>query len=177
MNLKSFFQNDSFASSTSRGLIAGLIGGLAGTVVKSLIEEFLPVRKVEQRSAQIKIVDELSTKITGSPISIHNEGLAEQLVSFPFGASVGAAYGYGKKDKDAYNISDGVILGASTWFSTHETSLPILGLEPNPTDIPIRMQVNELFAHVLFGITTEVVRSAVNKKLKKEQKFLPRSRS
>lgn len=175
MNLSDFFQKDSFASGTSRGLIAGLIGGLAGTAVKSLVEEFLPVRKVEQRSAQIKIVDELSTKITGSPISIYNEGLAEQLVSFPFGASVGAAYGYGKKDKDAYNIRDGVILGASTWFSTHETSLPIMGLEPKPTDIPIRMQVNELFAHVLFGITTEIVRSAVNKKLKRDRGIRSRS--
>lgn len=168
MNLSSFFQNDSFASSTSRGLISGFIGGLAGTAVKSLIEEFLPVRKVEQRSAQIKLVDDLSTKITGSPISLQNEALAEQLVSFPFGASIGAAYGYGKKEEDILNISDGVILGASTWFSTHETSLPIMGLEANPKDIPIRMQANELLAHVLFGITTEVVRSLVNKKLKKE---------
>ncbi|HSI69654.1 MAG TPA: DUF1440 domain-containing protein [Gillisia sp.] len=166
MKPNNFFNKESFASSTARGLIAGVIGGLVGTAVKSLVEEFLPVRKVEQRSAQIKLVDDLSTKLTGSPISVQNEALAEQLVSFPFGASVGAAYGYGKKDKDAYNISDGVILGASTWFSTHETSLPILGLEPKPTDIPVRMQLNELLAHVLFGITTEVVRSAVNEKLK-----------
>lgn len=166
MKSNNFFSQNSFASSTSRGLIAGFIGGLAGTAIKSLVEEFLPVRKVEQRSAQIKLVDDLSTKITGSPISVQNEALAEQLVSFPFGASIGAAYGYGKKDKDAYNIRDGVILGASTWVSTHETSLPILGLEPKPTDIPVGMQLNELLAHVLFGITTEIVRSAVNEKLK-----------
>lgn len=167
MKLNNFFQQNSYVSNTSRGLISGFIGGLAGTAVKSLIEEILPVRKVEQRSAQIKIVDELSTKITGTPISVQNEALAEQLVSFPFGASVGAAYGYGKKDKDAYNITDGVIFGATTWVSTHETSLPILGLEPKPTDVPVRMQINELLAHVLFGITTEVVRSYVNTRLKK----------
>jgi putative membrane protein len=161
-----FFQQNSYASSTSRGLISGLIGGLAGTVVKSMVEQFLPVRKINQRSAQIKILDDLSTKLTGTPISLSNEGIAEQLVNIPVGASLGAAYGYGKKDKDEYNISDGVILGASTWFSTHETSLPILGLEPKPTDVPVRMQINELLAHVLFGITTEVVRSAVNAKLK-----------
>lgn len=166
MKLNNFFRQNSYVSNTSRGLISGFLGGLAGTAVKSLIEEFLPVRKIEQRSAQIKIVDELSTKITGTPISVENEALAEQLVSFPFGASVGAAYGYGKKDKDAYNITDGVIFGATTWVSTHETSLPILGLEPKPTDIPVRMQVNELLAHVMFGITTEVVRSYVNNRLK-----------
>jgi len=166
MKLDKFLGSDSFASSTSRGLIAGVIGGLVGTAVKGLIEEFLPVRKIEDPSARIKIMDELSTKLTGSPISIQNESIVEQLVSLPIGASVGAAYGYGKKDKDDYNITDGVILGASTWFSTHETSLPLMGLKPNPTDVPLKMQFNELLAHVAFGITTEIVRSAVNEKLK-----------
>lgn len=154
-------------SSTSRAIIAGILGGLAGTAIKRLVEEVLPVRKVEQRSAQIKIIDDLSTKLTGSPISSHNEIIAERLVSLPIGISVGAAYGYGKKKKDALSITDGVILGASTWVTTHETSLPLMGLEPNPTDVPLRMQANELMAHVLFGITTEVVRNLVNNQLKK----------
>jgi putative membrane protein len=168
MNQDSFFQRNSFASSTSRGLIAGFLGGLAGTAVKSIIENFLPVRKIEQRSAQIKIVNNLSTKILGSPISTEYEALTEQLVNFPFGASIGAAYGYGKKDKDEFRLADGAVLGATTWVSTHETSLPLLGLESNPKNIPVRMQANELFAHVLFGITTELVRSYVNERLKRQ---------
>ncbi|MBZ9729864.1 DUF1440 domain-containing protein [Salegentibacter sp. JZCK2] len=165
MNVQTLLKRDSYSKATGRGLLAGVIGGLAGTAVKSLVEHFLTVRKVEQRSAQIKIVDDLSTKITGSPISVDNEELAEQLVNFPIGASVGAAYGFGKKDNDELNIKDGIILGGSTWITTHETSLPMMGLEPKPTDVPIRMQMNELFAHVLFGITTEVVRSTVLKRL------------
>ncbi len=156
-------------SNTSRGLISGFVGGLAGTAVKSLIEHFLPVRKIEQKSAQLRIVDDLSTKITGTPVSVENEELAEQLVNFPFGASIGAAYGYGKKDKDVMNIADGVIFGATTWVSTHETSLPLMGLESKPTDIPIKMQANELFAHVAFGITTEIVRSLINERMKRVQ--------
>jgi len=167
MNQDSFFHSNSFASSTSRGLISGFLGGLAGTAVKSIVEEFLPVRKIEQRSAQIKLIDNLSTKILGSPISRDHEALAEQLVNFPIGSSIGAAYGYGKKDKDEFRLTDGVILGASTWFTTHETSLPMLGLESKPKNIPIKMQANELFAHVLFGITTELVRNFVNKRLKR----------
>ncbi len=156
-------------SNTSRRLISGIVGGLAGTAVKSLIEHFLPVRKIEQKSAQLRIVDDLSTKITGTPVSVENEELAEQLVNFPFGASIGAAYGYGKKDKDVMNIADGVIFGATTWVSTHETSLPLMGLESKPTDIPIKMQANELFAHVAFGITTEIVRSLINERMKRVQ--------
>lgn len=170
-----FFSQNNFISSTSRGLISGIIGGLAGTAVKSVVENFLPVRKINQRSARIKVLDDLSTKITGSPISTENEALAEQFVNLPLGASVGAAYGYGKRNKDAYNISDGVILGASTWFSTHETSLPFLGLEEKPTDVPMTTQASELIVHVLFGITTEIVRSVVNEKLKNGKRFRSRS--
>ncbi len=58
-------------------------------------------------------------------------------------------------------------MGTSTWISTHQTSLPILGLKDKPTDVPIKMQANELIAHVLFGITTELVRNKVNQRLKK----------
>jgi putative membrane protein len=166
MSVSTFFQQDSYMSNTSRSLISGFVGGLAGTAVKSIIEQFLPVRKIEQRSAQIKIVDDLSTKITGSPVSVQNEALAEQLVNLPVGGSLGAAYGYGKKDRHGLRPMDGVIFGATTWASTHETSLPILGLEPKPTDIPVKMQLNELFAHVAFGVTTELVRHYLEKQLR-----------
>lgn len=166
MSVNTFFQKDSYMSNTGRALIAGFVGGLAGTAVKSMIEQFLPVRKIQQRSAQIKIMDDLSTKITGTPISIQNEALAEQLVNIPVGGSLGAAYGYGKKDRFGLKPMDGIIFGATTWATTHETSLPILGLEPKPTNIPIRMQLNELFAHVAFGVTTELVRHYIDKQLK-----------
>ncbi|MUP44809.1 DUF1440 domain-containing protein [Gramella sp. BOM4] len=166
MSMSNLLSSNSYMSKTGRSLITGFVGGLAGTAVKSLIEQFLPVRKVEQRSAQIKIVDDLSTKITGTPISTHNEAIAEQLVNLPVGGSLGAAYGYGKKDRLGLRPMDGVIFGATTWASTHETSLPILGLEPKPTDVPLRMQMNELFAHVAFGLTTELVRHYLEKQFR-----------
>lgn len=166
MSLTTFLQKDSSFSTTSRSLIAGFVGGIAGTAVKTLIENFVPVRKIEDRSAQIKILDELSTKITGTPISTQNEALAEQLVNVPFGGSLGAAYSYGKRNRHGLRPMDGVMFGATTWGTTHETSLPVLGLEAKPTDTPIRMQINELFAHIAFGVTTEIVRHYVEKQMK-----------
>ena len=88
------------------------------------------------------------------------------MINIPVGGSLGAAYGYGKKDRLGLRPMDGVIFGATTWASTHETSLPILGLEAKPTDIPIRMQMNELFAHVAFGVTTELVRHYLEKQFR-----------
>ena len=170
MNIQSFFEKDSFPSNTSRGLISGFIGGLAGAAIKSTVERFLDVRKIDQRSAQIKVMDQFSEKLLGSPIKLENEGMVEQLVNVPLGGTVGAIYGYGKRDKEQVSMVDGVILGATTWATTHETSLPILGLEKSPTEIPVKTQLHELFAHIIFGVTTEVIRSYVNDKLRDRQK-------
>ncbi|NJY61249.1 DUF1440 domain-containing protein [Salinimicrobium sp. CDJ15-81-2] len=167
MSFQSFFEKDSFPSNTSRGIISGFIGGLAGSAVKSVVERFLEVRKIDNRSAQIKVMDQFSTKLTGSPIKLENEAIVEQLVNIPLGATVGAIYGYGKRDKDEVNLVDGGILGATTWASTHETSLPLLGLDKSPAKVPIKTQVHELVAHVIFGVTTEIVRGYVNDKLRK----------
>jgi len=155
--LEAWLEKDTFTSNVSRGLISGVLGGLAGTLVKTAIDT---------RSAQIKMVDDLSMKLTGERISESNHELAEQLVNVPFGASLGATYGYAKRDKLDTNIFDGAAYGATTWIGTHETSLPLLGLKDNPTEIPAKIQVNELLAHLAFGITTELVRGYVAKKLR-----------
>ena len=169
MSISSFFQKSSFPSSASRGIVAGFVGGLVGSALKSGVERFLQVRKIDQRSAQIKMMDKLAKTVTGTPIKIENEAIVEQLVNVPLGATVGAAYGYGKRENDKISILDGVILGGTTWASTHETSLPLLGLEKSPNKIPIKTQVHELFAHVIFGVTTEIVRGYINERLTRHE--------
>lgn len=169
MNLNNFFDSDSFPSNASRGILAGFIGGLAGSALKATVERFLQVRKIDEKSAQIKVMDQLSTKLTGAPIKLENEGIVEQLVNIPLGATVGAVYGYGKRDDTEVNILDGAILGGTTWATTHETRLPLLGLDKGPNKIPLKTQAHELIAHLIFGITTEAIRGLVNEKLKQRQ--------
>jgi putative membrane protein len=161
-----WLEKGTLASNVSRGLISGVLGGLAGTLIKVAIEKVLPVRKPNTKSAQLKMVDELSIKVSGEPISSSNKEIAEQLVNFPFGASVGATYGYGKRDEMETSLFDGAMLGATTWVGTHETSFPMLGLTDDPEDIPMKLQANELLAHVAFGLTTELVRAFVARRLK-----------
>ena len=136
--VEAWLDRDSLASNVSRGLISGIVGGLAGTLIKTTIERILPVRKPNTKSAKLKMVDDLSIKITGERISEGNEGIAEQLVNIPFGASLGATYGYAKRDD----------------------------LKEDPKDIPLQLQANELIAHIAFGVTTELVRSYIARKMR-----------
>ena len=167
MSLDKFTPNDDSNSNIARGIISGFLGGLVGTMVKSAAERFLEVRKLDEYEDHMTVIDDLSEKITGSPLEGVGEEIAEQFSDIPLGASVGAAYGYGKKDDDSINLFDGVILGATTWASTHETSLPLAGLEKSPDEIPVSTQLQELLAHVLYGVSTEIVRGFVSQRIKK----------
>lgn len=163
--LSQWLEKDTLASNVSRGLISGLLGGLAGTIVKSSIESVLPVRHPDTTSAQLKLVDGISTKLTGEPISASNRDLAEQLVNVPIGLSLGASLGYAKRDRTETNLVEGALFGTTAYLATHETSLPLLGLEDAPKDIPVKLQANEFLAHVAFGVTAELVRGWVARRL------------
>lgn len=155
--LAQWLEKDTLVSNVSRGLISGLLGGLAGTIVKSSIESVLSVRHPDTTSAQLKLVDGISTKLTGEPISASNRDLAEQLVNVPIGLSLGASLGYAKRDRTETNLVEGALFGTTAYLATHETSLPLLGLEDAPKDIPVNLQANEFLAHVAFGVTAELV--------------------
>lgn len=169
MNLDKFFEEEGSQSSVGRGLISGFLGGLAGVVVKVAAERFLEVRQIDEQKAQKQVIEQFSARITGSSLEVNNDQVLDQLVRVPLGASVGAAYGFGKRDHQDINVLDGAMLGVTTWLSTHETTLPIMGVQKSEEDIPLRIQANELITHVLYGVTTETVRSVVNKQLKEFQ--------
>ncbi len=163
--LSNWLEKDTLSSTATRGVIAGVLGGLAGTIVKSAIESILPVRRPDTTSAQLKLVDNISTKLTGEPVSASNRDLAEQLVNIPIGLSLGASLGYAKKDRPETNLVEGALFGTTAYLATHETSLPMMGLEESPEDIPVKLQANEFLAHVAFGVTAELVRGWVARRL------------
>lgn len=163
--LSTWLEKDTMASNASRGIISGVLGGLAGTIVKTAIERVLPVRQPNTESAQLKLVDNISEKLTGEPVSASNRDLAEQLVNIPIGITLGASLGYAKRDRLETNLVEGALFGTTAYLATHETSLPLLGLEDPVEDIPVKLQANEFLAHVAFGVTAELVRGWVARKL------------
>lgn len=163
--LPDWLEKENITSTVTRGLITGILGGIAGTIVKTAIERVLPVRTPNTESAQLNLVDSISEQLTGEPISKSNRELSEQLVNIPVGIALGASLGYAKRDRSETNLVEGALFGTTAYLATHETSLPLLGLEDEPKDIPVKLQANELLAHVAFGITTELIRGWAARRL------------
>jgi putative membrane protein len=54
--------------------------------------------------------------------------------------------------------TSGVGLGTAVWITADEVAMPLLGLSEPTTRRPIEMHLQSLAAHIVYGVTTELVR-------------------
>jgi len=127
--------------SLAKGLMAGLVAGLAGTVAMALAERLLPARA----SAKSESRPEVSNKIR-----------------WGFGATAGAAYGAVAEFYPAATAKAGVSFGMTLGALSEEGVIPALGLLVRPA---APGSASEITAHVVYGVTTEMVRGFVRKRL------------
>ena len=59
----------------------------------------------------------------------------------------------------------GAAFGFVFQFFTHESLVPLAGLDVPPWQQPLREHTSEFFTHVLYGVATEVTRRAVRRRL------------
>jgi uncharacterized membrane protein YagU involved in acid resistance len=77
---------------------------------------------------------------------------------YAFGAVMGGLYGAFYEISPATRQMGGAAFGTAVWATVDETALPLLRLsEPTP-EPPAERHAQALAAHVVFGVTTEIVR-------------------
>jgi putative membrane protein len=81
------------------------------------------------------------------------------------GTTAGAVYGVAAEYEPNVSTLAGIPFGATFWMVVDEAALPLLGLTKGPTAYPISNHAYALASHLVFGLTTEVVRSAVRRAL------------
>ncbi len=59
----------------------------------------------------------------------------------------------------------GLPFGAFIWLTADEGIVPALGLSKLPTEYPLSTHVYSLASHLVYGMTAEIVRRAVRKRL------------
>jgi putative membrane protein len=126
--------------SLAKGLLAGLVGGLAGTVTMALAERLLPASDKRKAAPDAKA-----------------DG-----VRWAFGAVVGAAYGAVAEFFPAAAAREGITFGMAVGALSEEGVLPAVGMIARPS---ARERAGEITSHVVYGVTTEVVRGFVRKRL------------
>jgi putative membrane protein len=145
------------AGSIAAGILAGFLGGIAGSGFKLVGEAIYPPRTQGQEPPPAVLAE----KLAGHPLTKSQKTAATQTFHWTFGSLSGAFYGAVAEVAPIVTTGYGSAFGLVVFLFTHETTLPMLGLDKSPFQQPAREQSSEFVTHVMYGVGTEVVRRAI----------------
>ena len=93
------------------------------------------------------------------------KSLAEPTLHFGFGAVTAGLYVVVSERFPILRAGCGSFFGVLFWLGLHETFLPLCGFSPSPAAMSLWEQGNELVSHVAYGVTVELVRRGLVRKL------------
>lgn len=138
----------------AKGVLAGLLGGIVGSGAKLVGEWLYPPRTQGQEPPPAVLAE----KLAGHPLNEHQKTIATQVFHWTTGSLAGALYGGIAEVAPIVTVGYGVGFGIVVLLLTHESALPLLGLDKPPTQQPLREQTSEVLTHALYGFAVEVVR-------------------
>ncbi len=133
------------ARNLGKGVLAGMLGGLIGTIVMS---EFQNTMKAAGKLAEM----------IGRRLSHEQKKKLGAVVHYSFGTLQGGVYGAVAELSEGHGFIAGLTFGAALFVAADEVVVPALGLSPKPMESSISSHLYGLAAHLVYGVTTEVVR-------------------
>ncbi len=91
--------------------------------------------------------------------------IAGAVVHYAFGVATGGVYGALAELKPATTTGAGLPFGAAVWLIADEIIVPALGLSKPPTKYPLSTHASSIASHLVYGMTTEIVRREVRRAL------------
>lgn len=88
---------------------------------------------------------------------------AGTVAHYAMGVTSGAIYGAVAEVMPAATVCDGTAFGAAVWLVADEGVVPGLGLSKGPSEFPASTHTYAIASHLVYGLTTELVRRAVRK--------------
>ncbi len=162
-----------------RGAVAGIVGGLAASwimnefmtglgpslqkAVQSNGENQQPETHTgpEKRDATVETADAIAHAATGEHLSPEQQEKGGPIVHYAFGALSGGVYGALAEYSPTVRSGLGTSFGGVLFSAADLLAVPAFNLGPWPTDQPASAQATPFAAHIVYGVTTEVVRRLV----------------
>ncbi len=156
-----------------KGAVAGLAGGLAASFVMNQFQAALSAAKRavsdEDGSdddsggepATVEAASAVSEGVFGHELTKREKKAAGPAVHYALGGSAGAAYGAAAELLPEVAVGAGLPFGMAFWLLADEAAVPALGLSKPPAEHPLSVHAEALAAHLVYGLTTELVRRSV----------------
>ena len=100
----------------------------------------------------------MATAVLKRELQREEKGPAGDAVHYLFGTAAGGLYGVLAGKMPAARSGLGSLFGALLWLVSDEIAVPALGLAKPANQYPPSVHAASFGAHLVYGITTEVVR-------------------
>ena len=163
-----------------RGAVAGAIGGAAGAYTMERFQLWwndmerraAPKRQVhaikdgatdktEAEPATVKVAERVSKKVLDAELPEEMKPAAGEAVHYTMGATTGAIYGFVAEILPPARMFNGLLMGTIVWWTADNMAVPAQKLGKPPEQVPPSKHAYALASHLVYGFTTELVRSIV----------------
>ena len=119
----------------------------------------------EQDDAAERLANAISVGIFDRELTQREKDVAGVAFHYAMGATSGALYGAMAEVVPEVDAGAGLPFGAAVWLIADEGIVPAVGLSKSPTEYPLSIHAYAFASHLVFGLTTELVRRAVRSAL------------
>ncbi len=118
-----------------------------------------------QDDAAERLANAISVGVFDHDLTERAKNTAGTALHYAYGISMGAAYGATAELLPISTIGAGLPYGALIWIAADEGVVPALGLSKMPMEYPLSIHAYSLSSHLIYGLTTEIVRGVVRRAL------------
>lgn len=162
------------ANDVIKGALAGLIGGIVATAVmggfqafvNSLAEEKKSTKnKKKEEPANVKAAEAISENVFDHHLTKSEKTSAGEAMHWAMGSTSGLIYGLASELAPISTVGYGLPFGTMVWLIADDIIVPALGFAKPPTEIPPAEHAYALSSHLVYGLTTDLVRRVVREAL------------
>jgi hypothetical protein len=163
-----------------KGAVAGAIGGAAGAYTMERFQQWwsdmekaaAPKRrahavkdgatdKLTDEPASVKVAERVSRKVLDTELPDELKPAAGEAVHYTTGATIGGIYGFVAEILPPARMFNGLLMGSIVWWTADNMAVPANKLGKKPDQVPPSKHAYALASHLVYGFTTELVRSVV----------------
>lgn len=163
-----------------KGAVAGAIGGAAGAYTMERFQAWwndmerraAPKRRAHalkdetateraDEPATVKAAQRVSKKVLGTELPEETKPAAGEAVHYTTGATIGGIYGFVAEIFPPARMFNGLLMGTIVWWTADNMAVPAQQLGTKPEQTPPSKHAYALASHLVYGFTTELVRSIV----------------
>ena len=162
---------------TAAGALGGLVASWAMNELSPVIQKITSLVDNGQQQKQrvsgeqqpedptMTTAEKISETVAGIRLTKEQKKKGGTIVHYAFGALMGALYGAAAEVLPPVKSLAGLPYGAALFVGADELALPALRLSKRPSEYPLSRHLSGLGQHLVYGVTTEVVRRSPRNRL------------